>query len=1059
MNTSVFQVCYVSSQNCFIYLPQVSFKHIIKSDNKIKVFSVRRFDSDEITPTAYFSGQLSNSLPDGCIGLNPVYARLLNIPEKLSVCVSEVTHFVSVAKASITPLTPDDYDILESCANHVEESLLTQLRIVWSTQVFPIWISKSLSMNLRVDFIEPNSDVGCLEQFSELVINYADDKHKHAPNNKSDIVTRNTESSSSPSNCPSDYFKEYFKEEAWPLLTNETISSSKAIKKNFYFRVHPSSALTFLYASPLLTHPFNCFVFRKHLPKLWVFRQRPWLCKITKVDLVLSDSPKSNPKTVVPENVPENEFIPVDDNESVFYVAINVIEDLDKSLTNYKHIPHHKCVYVSNEVMQMLQINVCDRLKVENCEINCSIQEPTVIFFSPLDFCVSEDEEIEFQKQLKIHLQNCLEESSPFLLNRTSLLSMPYRNNECKLKLIISSDKSKVFLLTRDSLRFLSFRLLRKYPYKSDWSPRQDTFKLNLDDLCTVHLEEMCSEGQKLIPLSLHLSEAPKFTIFKSCNFLVTGGPGSGKTTAAKLLFKDLIVAPYFVYHKYFSCKTLKGKTFDKVEKALKQCFVECVYHEPSILFLDDIDIICSAVYFNHDNYPEFVHSHKVAITFKELVSFAQSNFRIIVIATAGSSAKLNEEIMPVHGIPVFSVVFEIPELTKENRIQILKSFLPQKILEQGFNVDFESLASKTENYAIQDFSDLCQKIKFVAWKEGGFKKDHFVSDDHIQEAVKAIVPLSLRDVNLKREEKISWSDIGGMSRIKQILTEHLIWPVKYPQIFMQNPSKNLSGILLYGMPGTGKTMIASSLVTECRINFISIKGPELLSKFIGASEEGVRNIFKKAESAKPCILFFDEFDSLAPRRGQDNTGVTDRVVNQLLTQLDGVESLEGVTVVAATSRPDLIDPALLRPGRLYPLIHCPLPTEDERLQILQVLSAELPLASDIDLCAIAHSSENFTGADLRGLLFTAQMNAIDEITNSESRTENIHQNTSAATKAPMTISQKHLLAALESSAPSLSLKERQKFQNIYKAFASSKGGRDDDVADPSKLVQKLTLA
>lgn len=246
-----------------------------------------------------------------------------------------------------------------------------------------------LCLSFVSDFIEPNSDVGCLEQFSELVINYADDKHKHAPNNKSDIVTRNTESSSSPSNCPSDYFKEYFKEEAWPLLTNETISSSKAIKKNFYFRVHPSSALTFLYASPLLTHPFNCFVFRKHLPKLWVFRQRPWLCKITKVDLVLSDSPKSNPKTVVPENVPENEFIPVDDNESVFYVAINVIEDLDKSLTNYKHIPHHKCVYVSNEVMQMLQINVCDRLKVENCEINCSIQEPTVIFFSPLDFCVS----------------------------------------------------------------------------------------------------------------------------------------------------------------------------------------------------------------------------------------------------------------------------------------------------------------------------------------------------------------------------------------------------------------------------------------------------------------------------------------------------------------------------------------------------------------------------------------------------------------------------------------------------------------------------------------------
>ncbi|KAG8293657.1 Peroxisome biosynthesis protein pex1, variant 2 [Homalodisca vitripennis] len=225
-----------------------------------------------------------------------------------------------------------------------------------------------------------------------------------------------------------------------------------------------------------------------------------------------------------------------------------------------------------------------------------------------------------------------------------------------------------------------------------------------------------------------------------------------------------------------------------------------------------------------------------------------------------------------------------------------------------------------------------------------------------------------------------SFTSVGGLQSAKQLLTEVLIWPTKYPEVFSQCPLRLERGVLLYGAPGTGKTLLANAIAGESGLNFVTVKGPELLSKYIGASEEAVRNVFQKAQSAQPCILFFDEFDSLAPRRGHDSTGVTDRVVNQLLTQMDGVEMLEGVWVLAAASRPDLLDPALLRPGRIGTLLHCPLPSQEDRLAILTSLSGKLRMSEDVDLAKVAGLTEGFTGADLQALLFTAQMSAYDAL-------------------------------------------------------------------------------
>ena len=252
--------------------------------------------------------------------------------------------------------------------------------------------------------------------------------------------------------------------------------------------------------------------------------------------------------------------------------------------------------------------------------------------------------------------------------------------------------------------------------------------------------------------------------------------------------------------------------------------------------------------------------------------------------------------------------------------------------------------------------------------------------------ALKGFVPTGLRGVKLQTSG-VNWKDIGGLTETRQILLETLEWPTKYAPIFANCPLRLRSGLLLYGYPGCGKTLLASAVAGECGLNFISVKGPEILNKYIGASEKSVRDLFERASSAKPCVLFFDEFDSIAPKRGHDSTGVTDRVVNQMLTQMDGAEGLDGVYVLAATSRPDLIDPALLRPGRLDKSLLCDLPHLEDRLDILRALSAEkLAVDPSVTLADIAQRTEGYSGADLQAVLYNAHLEAIHDVIEEEER-------------------------------------------------------------------------
>uniref|UniRef100_A0A8C7M6J6 Peroxisomal ATPase PEX1 n=1 Tax=Oncorhynchus kisutch TaxID=8019 RepID=A0A8C7M6J6_ONCKI len=351
----------------------------------------------------------------------------------------------------------------------------------------------------------------------------------------------------------------------------------------------------------------------------------------------------------------------------------------------------------------------------------------------------------------------------------------------------------------------------------------------------------------------------------------------------------------------------------------------------------------------------------------------------VSLVVSSHSEHSLHPSLREVQGSHFLQGFIHIQPPDQAQRGEILRCLILSKTAvskETLHTLDLGIIAKETEGYLPRDLALLLERaIHSTTWLRISPYAVLIVTD--FVQALKGFTPPTLWGAQLQSPSGAGLERVGGLHQVRQLLMDTILLPAKYPVLFSSLPIRQRSGLLLYGAPGTGKTLLAGAVAKESGMNFISIKGPELLSKYIGASEQAIRDVFQRAQAAKPCILFFDEFDSLAPRRGHDNTGVTDRVVNQLLTQLDGVEGLQGVYVLAATSRPDLIDPALLRPGRLDKSLYCPPPDQEARVEILRALSHSVPLADDVDLEQMAGATDTFTGADLKALLYNAQLEAI----------------------------------------------------------------------------------
>ncbi|HIE37422.1 TPA: AAA family ATPase, partial [Candidatus Geothermarchaeota archaeon] len=308
-------------------------------------------------------------------------------------------------------------------------------------------------------------------------------------------------------------------------------------------------------------------------------------------------------------------------------------------------------------------------------------------------------------------------------------------------------------------------------------------------------------------------------------------------------------------------------------------------------------------------------------------------------------------------------------------------------------DVDLDKLADITHGYVGADLAALAKEAAMNALRrflpeieksEGEIPTEVIqkikVTMNDFFEAMKELQPSALREIMVEIPE-VKWEDIGGLEDVKQALKEAVEWPLKHPKLFEKLGIRAPKGILLFGPPGTGKTLLAKAVATESEANFISIKGPEILSKWVGESEKAIREIFKKARMTAPTVVFLDEIDSIAPRRGSHygDSGVTDRIVNQLLSEMDGLERTKDVIVIGATNRPDILDPALLRPGRFDRIIFVPPPDFEARYQILKIHTRRMPLAEDVDLNELARLTENYTGADIEALVIEAALNAARE--------------------------------------------------------------------------------
>ncbi|ETW75050.1 AAA family ATPase, CDC48 subfamily [Heterobasidion irregulare TC 32-1] len=464
---------------------------------------------------------------------------------------------------------------------------------------------------------------------------------------------------------------------------------------------------------------------------------------------------------------------------------------------------------------------------------------------------------------------------------------------------------------------------------------------------------------------------------------LITGRTGAGKTSIAQATMKALQWDPRthaFTY--YVDLSRYTEKSISAIRSQFQYWLDKAMWHRPTVLVFDNMDKLLSAELEHADSF----RTRQLTEIFVSMFSNATHDITpnttgILILATAQSQSSLHPLLSTKH---VFKQTVHLKPPGKDARKQIISQLVKGRlvtasnlVIDEALPLDFVALSTETEGYSATDMQDLVARaVHQAAIRSSKGASGVSLTMGDFQAAQLGFTPLSLRDVPLQKST-VEWADIGGLNETRRALRETLEWPTKYAAIFDQSPLRLRSGLLLYGYPGCGKTLLASAVAKECGLNFITVKGPELLNKYIGASEKSVRDIFERANAAKPCVLFFDEFDSIAPKRGHDSTGVTDRVVNQLLTLMDGAEGLDGVYVLAATSRPDLIDPALLRPGRLDKSLLCNMPTAEERKEILQAHARKVPVSPSVDFDALARATDGFSGADLQALLYNAHLELV----------------------------------------------------------------------------------
>jgi len=508
---------------------------------------------------------------------------------------------------------------------------------------------------------------------------------------------------------------------------------------------------------------------------------------------------------------------------------------------------------------------------------------------------------------------------------------------------------------------------------------------------------------------------------------LLHGPPGTGKTLLAKAVANESDA--HFIL---LNGPEIMSKFYGESEKKIRTIFEEAEKNAPSIIFIDEIDAIAPK---REDVQGEV--ERRVVSQLLTMMDGLNSRGKVIVI---GASNRVNSIDQALRRPGRFDRELEIGVPDKNGRLQVLK--IHSRGMPLNKDVNLEKIASLTHGFVGADIEALTKEAAMNVLRKHlpKIKLDDeeipqevleklIIKHEDFIDALRIVRPSAMREV-LVETPNVGWEEVGGLDKIKNELQEAVEWPLKYADSFKRLGIRPSKGILLYGPPGTGKTLLAKAVAKESEANFIHVKGPSLLSMWVGKSEEGMRKIFERARQVAPCIIFFDELDSLAGKRGSDSNKVTERVLNQMLSEMDGLEDMKDVLVIGATNRPDMLDTALLRPGRFDRILLVNAPTQEGREQIFKVHTKEMPLAKDVKIHYLAKETEGFTGADIEALVREAAMVALRE--NMESKE----------------VKKKHFDEALKKTKPSLTKqsieiykKMEEQFLNSAKTAVGEKGG------------------
>ncbi|XP_034560407.1 peroxisome biogenesis factor 1 [Notolabrus celidotus] len=1018
-------VVFNNTKNCFLHLPSTLISHLCLNENQALELS---WGHGCPVFLSWTQNRTSSNLDSHKVELCRQLGETLGLKDGEQGFLKPCHQVSSVHQVFVEPVSSDDWEILELHSAALEQQLLDQIRVVFQDAVFPVWVDSHTAIYIRIGLLSPSVPYGRLEQFTELVVSPkrrgGTDGLNGSPVNVqqsqhfTDHCTPAGPSLASISAVPQSsqwggiadmkgLLQYMIKRSNDPMKELPPVPEVPALFKDSVYRVCGSPPDSLCTINQVATGVIHLFSWSQCLDARLTGGQ----CPVTYSLISKVPSPKESrdrakqamekKKNVLVTKVAVDGGENKKDEEAL--VVRVVCHDVEK-LTGKEMNPtegeiHRGRVWIPPALA--IKLNIIPHSTVRIKPVKSTIKVASSVRLKPLNPQPEEDDEdIRTAFLGWLHTQS----HEPLACVSARSGSIVLHGTDAKLEFALNVLKPEPENDPPDQLFLLAPAVLQKQDIQVD--REQVTVRSTagapipeLPFLCSLGgIDELSGAGFEFIshsllssPLARELGTTGRG--LKGGALLITGAKGSGKSALSRALCGKAR-ADLDAHVEVVDCKKFQGKRAETVRQMLQDVFEQAEWRQPAVVLLDDLDHMTGAPTSpEHEHGPEAVLQLHIAQSLKDLVDDAVIHSSLVcLIITSQSEHSLHPSLTEVQGSHFIQSFIHIQPPDQVQRAEILRCLITGKkklSWETLHTTDLAAVAKKTEGYTPQDLVLLLERAVFesTVQREPNDQDLRLTMRDFAQ-AQKGFTPPSLWGADLHTPSGMGLERVGGLKEVREHLMDTIMLPAKYPNLFSKLPIRHCSGILLYGAPGTGKTLLARAVAKDSGMNFISIKGPELLSKYIGASEQGVRDVFQRAQAAKPCILFFDEFDSLAPKRGHDNTGVTDRVVNQLLTQLDGVEGLQGVYVLAATSRPDLIDPALLRPGRLDKSLYCPPPDLEARVEILKALSVGISLAADIDLQVLAEATKLFTGADLKALLYNAQLEAVHNNSASNSQHE-----------------------------------------------------------------------